>query len=397
MLPIKRLLVVSHVVHYRHNDRLYAYGPYAREIDIWADLFQELVIASPCRDEEPPGDCLPFTRPQITIDPMPETGGHSVTAKLKQLVMLPLMVLRLCRSMWKADAIHVRGPGNLGLLGTLFAPIFSRYRVAKWAGQWNGFENERFILWLQRALLRSRWWNAPVTVYGKWPEQPAHVHAFFTSMMTADQVEVAKQVASKKRIELPLRVLFSGRLAPEKRISALLDAAQLAVAQGVPLELTVVGDGPERDRLEQQTRELGLKDIVSFQGAVSFDENLSWYQWANCLVLPSKHSEGWPKVIAEAMCHGLICIAVEHGQLPAMLKERGILLPNGTPEELADALNQIASDPDRFSPQMVAASTWACQYSLEGLRDAIETLLKEQWLKGDRLDSSRSLDASGIS
>jgi len=62
-----RLLITSHVIHYRHQGRLYAYGPYAREIDQWADLFAEVEIASPCRQQEPPGDCLPFERANISI------------------------------------------------------------------------------------------------------------------------------------------------------------------------------------------------------------------------------------------------------------------------------------------------------------------------------------------
>ena len=58
----KRLLIVSHVRHYRHDGQLGAYGPYAREIDIWADLFESVVIAAPLRRVPFPGDCLPFTR-----------------------------------------------------------------------------------------------------------------------------------------------------------------------------------------------------------------------------------------------------------------------------------------------------------------------------------------------
>lgn len=375
----QKLLIVSHVVHYRHAGGLYAYGPYAREIDIWADLFPRVIIAAPCRNETPPPDCLAFTRNNISIDPQLETGGHTVAAKAKQLALLPLLVLGLCRAMRRADAIHVRYPANVGLLGALLAPLFSSRLVGKYAGQWNGYEGERAVLRWQRALLRSSWWRGPVTVYGSWPNEPPQVKPFFTSMMTAKQVEQAIQTADRKRLTTPLRVLFNGRLAKEKRVSALIEAVKAASDSGCHMEVAVVGDGPDRKHLEALVKKLELEKVVTLYGALPFDENLAWYEWAHCLVLPSVNSEGWPKVIAEGMCHGLICVAVNHGQVRSMLNNRGVLLETGTVDEIAAALQQVATQPERFEPLMRNATIWARQYSLEGLRDALAELLSREW------------------
>ncbi len=375
----QRLLIVSHVIHYRHEGRLYAYGPYAREIDIWADLFPQVTIAAPCRDAAPPSVALAFTRSNISIRPQLETGGKTRAAKIKQVVLLPALVWNLSRAMRESDAVHVRFPASLGLLGVLLAPLFSKNRVAKYAGQWNGYEGERMVLRLQRKLLQSSWWNAPVTVYGKWENQPAHIIPFFTSMMTAEQVKRAATIAREKEITSPLRVLFSGRLETEKRVDALLKAIKIARDEGVALEVAIVGDGRERERLESLVNDLGIEREVKFVGAFPFDESLKWYEWAHCLVLPSVNSEGFPKVIAEAMCHGLICVAVEHGQVPTMLKGKGILIEDGSPEEIAAALQRIAKRPDEYKQVMQAASIWAQQFSLEGLRDALAQLLSEKW------------------
>jgi hypothetical protein len=216
------LLICSHVVHYRHGDRFHAYGPYAREIDVWAELFPQVVIAAPCMTAPPPGDAVAFRRANIAMAPMWRTGGDSLRAKVTQLACLPALVWGLSRAMQRADAIHVRCPGNLGLLGAVMAPCFSRHLVAKYAGQWNGYPGEPGTVRLQRALLRSRWWRGPVTVYGSWPDQPRQVVPFFTSMMTREQVERAVRVASWKTLETPLRILFSGRLETVKRADALL-------------------------------------------------------------------------------------------------------------------------------------------------------------------------------
>jgi hypothetical protein len=342
-------------------------------------LFPEVVIASPCRDEKPPGDCVPFARPNISIAPQREAGGDNFAAKAKQVLLLPVLVWDLCRVMRTADAIHVRFPGNLGLLGVLLAPLFSRRLVAKFAGQWNGYPGERLALRLQRRLLRSRWWHGPVTVYGDWPGEPAHVISFFTSMMTDAMVERATAVAQAKQIGQPLRVLFSGRLAREKRVDALLDATRLLTDRGVSLEVVLVGGGVEEQNLRQQVERLRLQKLVRFVGSLPFEESLKWYEWAHCLVLPSTNSEGWPKVIAEGMCYGLVCIGVAHGQVPRMLAGRGICLKAGTPEEIADALQQVATRPEDFRQLTRQASAWARQYSLEGLREALRDLLNRHW------------------
>jgi glycosyltransferase involved in cell wall biosynthesis len=358
---------------------LYAYGPYAREIDVWADLFPELVIAAPCRNEKPPGDWIAFTRPNISIAPQREAGGDDWRAKVKQVLILPSLVLGLSRAMRNADAIHVRCPGNLGVLGVLLAPLFSRRLVAKYAGQWNGYPGERLALRLQRSVLRSYWWQGPVTVYGQWPNEPDHVVPFFTSMMTDKMVKRAVAVAESKKIAKPLHILFSGRLAKEKRVDALLEAIGILVDRGIDVEVVVVGGGAEEASLRQQTKDLGLQKLVTFVGSLSFETSLKWYEWADCLVLPSTNSEGWPKVIAEGMCYGLVCIGVEHGQVRRMLAGRGIALKSGTPQEIADALQHVVERPGDFEEMRRKASAWARQYSLDGLREALRDLLTRHW------------------
>jgi glycosyltransferase involved in cell wall biosynthesis len=124
---------------------------------------------------------------------------------------------------------------------------------------------------------------------------------------------------------------------------------------------------------------LGIDPIVRFVDGLPFEESLKWYEWADCLVLPSRHSEGWPKVVAEGMSYGLVCMAVDHGQVPEMLRGRGILLPTGSAEEIAMALLHLARDPACFKPLTKSAAEWATKYSLEGLRDALVDLLVARW------------------
>lgn len=376
---VRRLLVVSHVIHFRDRGRLYAYGPYAREIDIWADLFPEVVIAAPCREEAPPGDCLAFTRPNIAMHPQCETGGRTLRAKAAQVVALPSLVRALSQAMSRADAIHVRCPGNLGLLGVLLAPLFSRYLVAKYAGQWNGYPGEPWTVRLQRALLCSPWWRGPVTVYGRWPGQPSKVIPFFTSVLTADQMVRALVAARHKRAGTPLRVLYVGRLSAPKNVDILLDALARLGTRGIKTACMIVGEGQQRRALEARAAALGLDDGVQFAGGVPFAQVLDCYEQADVLVLASE-SEGWPKAIAEAMAFGLICVGSNRGLVPWMLGDgRGVLVPPGDADALARALLGVALAPEEYEGVRTRAVAWAHRYSLEGLEDALAELLTAHW------------------
>lgn len=376
---LNSLLIISHVLHYQYQGKLYAYGPYAREIELWADLFSEVVIASPLHKEAPPGDCVPFNNKNISIIPQPERGGDGLRDKIWQIISLPYMVFSLCKAMSHTDAIHVRCPGNLGLLGVLLAPLFSRFRIAKYAGQWNGYFGENFATRLQRRILSSSWWNAPVTVYGCWPDQPDQIVPFFTSMMSQEQTKFANQYAQKRKIENPLKILFSGRLSDVKRVDVLINAYSQFVKNHQDAELILLGDGPKREELESLARKLNLSNRIRFLGALPYDQALEWYKWADCLVLPSKHSEGWPKVIAEAMCYGVFCIAVSHGQVPFMLEERGTLLQQGSSEEIAQALSDVADHREVKLEIAQTASDWSSHYSLESLRSALADLIEKSW------------------
>lgn len=379
MKPSQRLLILARVTHYQHAGRLYAYTPYAREIEMWADLFSEVTIAGTCRNEPPPGDCCAFTRSNISICPMAEAGGDTWWAKLKQLFVLPRIIGQVLKAMARADAIHARCPCDLGLLGLVFGPVFSRYLIAKYATQWLPFPGEPWSWRLQRKLLKSWWWRGPVTVYGDWPGQPAKVTSFFTSVLTEDQLDRARRTAQRSRTTRRLEILFVGRLSRAKNVDVLLKAIAQARAPDCQLTASIIGEGPKRASLEKLARFLGLEPHVRFTGGLAFDAVLDYYERADVLVLASD-IEGWPKAVAEGMAFGLVCIGSERGLMPQMLAEgRGLLVTPRDVDALAKALRQVAADPAAASRMAGQAAAWGQRFSLENLRESLRQLMERHW------------------
>jgi glycosyltransferase involved in cell wall biosynthesis len=372
------LVIITHVVHYDYRGNVYAYAPYAREIDVWADLFGRVTIAAPRRTTEPPGDCLPLMHSNISIVPQREVGGDTLRAKLKLIFFLPAMIWELCKVMRKADAIHVRCPSNLSFLATVLAPLFSNRVVAKFAGQWNPNPVDPLSVRLHKALLSSRWWCGPVTVYGNWPNQSEHVVPFFSSALTDDQLARASAAVHNKTSEATRNILFVGRLSRAKNVDVLLRALARLQSEGIPFRCTIVGIGPELSTLQELTDALSLRDSVQFLGGVEFDCVLNQYERSGILVLASQ-TEGWPKAIVEAMTFGLIPIGSNLGLIPQVLEGRGFIVPPRDADALTNALREILIDPDRFSEMRSRAADWAKGYSLEGLREQLRVLLSERW------------------
>jgi glycosyltransferase involved in cell wall biosynthesis len=375
----KKLVIVSHVVHYKSSGHLYAYAPYAREIQIWADMFDEVLIAAPCREQEPPGDCALLDRNNFSIAPQRELGGEALADKVKLLFSLPAVSWELARSIRQGDAVHVRCPGNLGLIGSILAPMFSKYLVAKFAGQWSSNPGESWSVRLQRAVLRSRWWHGPVTVYGRWPGQPSHVVPFFSAALSEEQMGRAEKAIERRRPSELRNILFVGRLSRAKNADILLQALSQLRAESIPFRATFAGEGPESSNLRKQTIDLGLSECVEFAGGVSSDRIIELLEHSGILVLASE-TEGWPKAIVEAMAFGLITIGSDIGLIPEIASEgRGLVVSPRDANLLTTALRQVLTAPEKYSGMRLRAAEWASHYSLESLRDSLRLLLAKHW------------------
>lgn len=143
------------------------------------------------------------------------------------------------------------------------------------------------------------------------------------------------------------RVLFVGRLAAVKGVPLLLDAFASIAAKHPDAQLTIVGDGEDRDRLEAQARTLEVADAVDFVGYQPQDAVASFLEEADMLVLPS-FAEGVPVVLMEAMASRIPVIASRVAGVPELVQDGvvGFVIPPGDVETLSERMDQLLSDPD---------------------------------------------------
>jgi glycosyltransferase involved in cell wall biosynthesis len=151
----------------------------------------------------------------------------------------------------------------------------------------------------------------------------------------------------------PFELLFVGRLVERKGVHLLLDAlASLPPDRRVVLH--VVGDGPDRERLENQARRLELGDRAVFHGFVSKEELQRRLETCDAFVLPAVidakgDTEGLGVVLIEAMSYARPVIASAAGGIVDIVKDgrNGLLVPPGDAAALANAIGGMMDDPAR--------------------------------------------------
>ncbi|MEG4235796.1 glycosyltransferase family 4 protein [Microcoleus sp. Pol11C3] len=119
----------------------------------------------------------------------------------------------------------------------------------------------------------------------------------------------------------PINLLFVGRLVPYKCADVVIESiGKLDQAIQSKICLTIVGDGSERNNLENRVKDLNLGEIVSFAGWVNQQETLDYYRKADIFCFPSIREFGGA-VVMEAMACGLPCIVANNGGIGEYVNE----------------------------------------------------------------------------
>lgn len=178
-----------------------------------------------------------------------------------------------------------------------------------------------------------------------------------------------------------LEVICVGRLVPAKGQHVLVSVMErLVQREGRDVHLRFVGDGPDRASLEDDVRERGLDEYVTFEGAVNQDRIRELYARADVFALPS-FAEGIPVVLMEAMAMQIPCVTTFITGHPELIRDGkdGLLVAPSDDEGLADAIARLMDEP-ALRKQLGEAGRLRVidRYNLEPNTDRLAEILRRR-------------------
>jgi glycosyltransferase involved in cell wall biosynthesis len=192
------------------------------------------------------------------------------------------------------------------------------------------------------------------------------------TLVVYNAVELPSSAPSTIPLGTRFKVVTVGRLVPWKQIDSLIEA----IAQCEGTGLVVVGDGPERDRLEAMARER-LSQRVYFAGQRSKEETFALMAACDLFVLNSSY-EGFPHVVLEAMGAGLPIVATGVGGTPELVRdgENGLLISPNANGELSKTLMKLVTSSEERQRLAAGARETVQRFRPSAMVEATEALLR---------------------
>ncbi|GAA3567468.1 glycosyltransferase [Snuella lapsa] len=337
-----KLAIISHTEHYTTDTGvLVGWGATVNEINHLLEVFDTIYHIAMHYDTPAPLSALPYVSDKIVFVPVPATGGRTIGSKLHTLFKAPTVVKTLSRVLKEVDCFQLRTPTGIGVYLVPYLSWFvKKPGWYKYAGNWNekhpplGYALQRWMLKLQ---------GRKVTINGKWPHQPNNHMSFENPCLTMDDITIGKKIRAQKTYADSLNFCFVGRLEKEKGVERILNAFNgLSKADSLRVgTVHLVGEGVDMPYFKALAAQSSINYL--FHGALPRADVFEIYKACEVFVLPTTASEGFPKVIAEAMNFGCLPIVSELSAIGHYIKneENGFLLDTVTTEHLIEKLQRV--------------------------------------------------------
>ncbi len=369
-----KFAIITQAKHKQDNGSIYAYEPYVREMNLWLKYTSEVKIVTPICSLKPEKIDTEYDCKTIELVKIPDFHILSIKATLLTLLRMPLVFYRIVLTMKWADHIHLRCPGNIALLGCVAQVFFPhKPKTVKYAGNWAPNSKQplsyRFQKWILSNTLLSK--NCKVLVYGEWENQSSNIVPFYTASYYKKDIKKISATNFDKGIKL----LFVGTLSKGKQPILSVKIAEQLHNKGYAASLDIYGEGAEKQRIQAYIKKHELGHFISLHGNQPKDVVTSAFERSHFLVFISK-SEGWPKVVAEAMFWSCLPISSKVSCVPYMLNQgrRGALV-NPDIDEIQEVIVNYIHNFETYSKHVENGAFWSHQFTLDKFEADIKEMI----------------------
>ena len=377
-----RLVVLSHKPCWVSPDSFSGYatdGGFPFQMQFLSELFDGTLLVLPVRPRPEARGELPLTGRRLEVLPLAMPRGTGFARKAALVPWLLKNGWTIVRTVQAADAVHAPVPGDIGTFGMIAALALRKPLFVRHCGNWGAQRTaaERFWRWIMERCAGGR--NVMLATGGS-AEAPSRrnpqVGWIFSTTLT--EAELA-DLSAENRYSDGTRLITVSRQEPGKGTDVLIRSLPLVLKKFPDAALDVVGAGSALPEWKRLAGALGVAGRVVFHGAVGHADVLHLLGGAKLFCYPTE-SEGFPKVVLEALACGLPVITTPVSVLPNLISRGcGLILNERTPEAVAAAVERCLRDPSVHRDMSSKAREVAAEYSLERWRDAIGARLRSQW------------------
>jgi glycosyltransferase involved in cell wall biosynthesis len=334
-----RLLVITDTKGQKRGNDWFIFNSVANELNRLKPEFYSITIILSDFSNETLDKSLNKLDPQIKVISLPKLGQKISFSKLRTLFLLPVYFILIFKHLWLNNILHLRGPNTVTLITM---PLILFFRSKKWwikyATNWNNSKSPMNYR-IQKWLLINVFKQAKVTINGFWNNLPTHILSFENPCLTELQVIQGSEVINCKNYASPLNLIFVGRIDFAKGIDILINFIRGVNKKDIGF-FHVIGEGELGGAFKNVLNEVGIPNKI--YGNVDQKQLFEILKISHCILLPSK-SEGFPKVLAEAMNFGCIPIASNVGSVSHYINngKSGIIMNDISERGLNEAWHQF--------------------------------------------------------
>jgi glycosyltransferase involved in cell wall biosynthesis len=346
-----------------------------------SELFDSTTLTVPCQRGVAGEGLAPLVGRKLQVVPLSAPSGNGIVRKLRFPAWLMINMFPIWREVRRADAVHAPIPGDIGTIGMLFALLLRKPLFVRHCGNWlvQRTAAERFWKWSMEFFGGGR--NVMLATGGNSvapSTRNPNVKWIFSTSLRRGQMNGAKPKGLPR--DGSIRLVIACRQEEGKGTDVVIEAMP-KIRQAFPMaKLDVIGDGSLLPKLKQRAAELGVDGSIKFHGKLEHSSVLRVLGEAHLMCYPTSASEGFPKVVLEALANGIPVITTKVSVLPQLIGRRcGVLIDSASADELATSVVGVCFDKARYSEMSERALEVSKQYCLEDWREFIGRSLRDAW------------------
>ncbi len=365
-----KLLVVSDTSMCQDKDNQYAFGPVVKELEALT-TFKTIVWIGFNRGGIGQNKSLvQLKKGNIKLILLPSSGGHNVLHKAFVLLLYPLYCFVILKEVLSSKYIHVRAPSNPAVITMVLSWCFPTKKFwFKYAGNWVG--EASWFYKCQRKLLKYLGANSKVTVNGNWENQSKHILAFENPCLNQTDRINGQHICEQKKMSDKINYCFVGGMNTNKGVDKIIEVLETMAKNDKFGTFHIVGGGELLEPLQLKAKTFSHK--VVFHGFLAKDDICEVYEKCHYIVLPSK-SEGFPKVIGEAMNYGCVPIVSDISCIGQYVQHNtnGLLIHPITTQQLQEQLmTSLFIEQKQFKTMMMYNYNLAEKFTYEYYEERI--------------------------